>query len=480
MSIHTMTTDNQAAPGALTDEQIDKFIPTPVIQDTRGRGFGGEGSWSRFQVRETVRAALAAQQDGGAQFDVGDGDLTAAYMAGFERGRGLAQRAEEQPAEHSKPTQNAEATSNWFEKLPTYHPVRLEFGVTMHRDVSIQENGWIRRSELMGTTEAPEPAEPAHPQSAGQPTNRQDAVGGNENAIRHIAYAEGYAAGKLAASQIASAPVLTALTELVVVKTLKDETEALHFAGVSSKHGENWESVYKAQRAEYLRRQPAAWDAARAALVVTPRPAAQSAPVEEWERALTAVMPADFKDWHEGSRREWPELAAGVILNLRKSDAAAWDAAGKMAEKIKQYESATQSAEPVAWMSLRFTNSPAQVTLSWAEASNWRRAGGDVRPLVFQSAEQSGVPEGWKLVPITPTEAMCRAAVVFANGEGVYGGSFPRNALAIEESIYGEIYADMLAAAPKEPNPALAFPVGWTPEQIEAAALAEVKKEPKP
>ena len=33
--------------------------------------------------------------------------------------------------------------------------------------------------------------------------------------------------------------------------------------------------------------------------------------------------------------------------------------------------------------------------------------------------------------------------------------------------------------APKEPNRALATPVGWTLEQIEAAALAEVKKEPK-
>ena len=31
-----------------------------------------------------------------------------------------------------------------------------------------------------------------------QPTNADDAAAGNENAIRHIAYAEGYAAGKVA------------------------------------------------------------------------------------------------------------------------------------------------------------------------------------------------------------------------------------------------------------------------------------------
>lgn len=54
---------------------------------------------------------------------------------------------------------------------------------------------------------------------------------------------------------------------------------------------------------------------------------------------------------------------------------------------------------------------------------------------------------GWRLVPVEATEAMCRAAVVFANGNAVYK-SVAMEALAIEESIYGEAYAAMLAAAP--------------------------------
>ena len=39
---------------------------------------------------------------------------------------------------------------------------------------------------------------------------------------------------------------------------------------------------------------------------------------EDWETRLSAVMPADFKDWHQNSRNEWPEVAAAVIENLRE------------------------------------------------------------------------------------------------------------------------------------------------------------------
>lgn len=58
----------------------------------------------------------------------------------------------------------------------------------------------------------------------------------------------------------------TALAELVAVKDLKERTEALHFAGPLSAAGESWGDEYEAGRKEYLHRQPAAWDAARAAL----------------------------------------------------------------------------------------------------------------------------------------------------------------------------------------------------------------------
>lgn len=61
----------------------------------------------------------------------------------------------------------------------------------------------------------------------------------------------------------------SALAELVAVKDLKERTEALHFAGPLSTVGEGWKAEYEAGRREYIRRQPAAWDAARAAISAT-------------------------------------------------------------------------------------------------------------------------------------------------------------------------------------------------------------------
>ena len=57
----------------------------------------------------------------------------------------------------------------------------------------------------------------------------------------------------------------------------------------------------------------------------------------------------------------------------------------------------------------------------------------------------------WKVVPAEPTQEMCAAAVVFANGSAVYK-NVAAEALKIEEAIYGEAYAAMLAAAPLPPN----------------------------
>lgn len=57
----------------------------------------------------------------------------------------------------------------------------------------------------------------------------------------------------------------------------------------------------------------------------------------------------------------------------------------------------------------------------------------------------------WKMVPVEPTQAMCAAAVVFANGNAVYK-NVAADALKIEEAIYGEAYAAMLAAAPEPPH----------------------------
>lgn len=62
------------------------------------------------------------------------------------------------------------------------------------------------------------------------------------------------------------------------------------------------------------------------------------------------------------------------------------------------------------------------------------------------------VPAGWKLVPVEPTRDMIRAAVIYANGNAVYK-NVAAEALAIEESIYGEVWDAMLAATPPAPAP---------------------------
>lgn len=58
--------------------------------------------------------------------------------------------------------------------------------------------------------------------------------------------------------------------------------------------------------------------------------------------------------------------------------------------------------------------------------------------------------EGWKLVPVEPTEEMKTAAVKYANGSAVYK-NVSAAVLRIEEGIYGEVYEAMIAAAPPLP-----------------------------
>ena len=40
--------------------------------------------------------------------------------------------------------------------------------------------------------------------------------------------------------------------------------------------------------------------------------------LRRYDEELSKVMPLDFKDWHQNSKEEWPELAAWVIKNLRE------------------------------------------------------------------------------------------------------------------------------------------------------------------
>jgi hypothetical protein len=71
------------------------------------------------------------------------------------------------------------------------------------------------------------------------------------------------------ASQAPAVPegqATAALRELVECKRIKDRAEALHFAGPLSDAGEGWKAEYDRLKTDYIRRQPEAWDAARAVL----------------------------------------------------------------------------------------------------------------------------------------------------------------------------------------------------------------------
>jgi hypothetical protein len=40
--------------------------------------------------------------------------------------------------------------------------------------------------------------------------------------------------------------------------------------------------------------------------------------LRRYDEELTKVMNPDFKDWHQNSKEEWPEVAAFVITHLRE------------------------------------------------------------------------------------------------------------------------------------------------------------------
>lgn len=40
--------------------------------------------------------------------------------------------------------------------------------------------------------------------------------------------------------------------------------------------------------------------------------------LKRYDDLLSSVMPADFKDWHQNNKEEWPEIASLVLTNLRE------------------------------------------------------------------------------------------------------------------------------------------------------------------
>jgi len=45
----------------------------------------------------------------------------------------------------------------------------------------------------------------------------------------------------------------------------------------------------------------------------------------EWETEISKVMPADYKDWWQNDRAEWPVVARMNIESLREREQLAWD-----------------------------------------------------------------------------------------------------------------------------------------------------------
>ncbi len=99
----------------------------------------------------------------------------------------------------------------------------------------------------------------------------------------------------------------------------------LNYSRLLEKHN-NLHANAARDRAERdaLREAIAAHDAEQAQEAQQP---AGRASVDDWERELSAVMPADFKDWWQNSRREWPAVAAEVIKSLRLDRDAGWEVA---------------------------------------------------------------------------------------------------------------------------------------------------------
>lgn len=51
---------------------------------------------------------------------------------------------------------------------------------------------------------------------------------------------------------------------------------------------------------------------------MTEKLSSELARLRRYDEELSKVMPSDFKDWHQNSKEEWPEIASWVIQNLRE------------------------------------------------------------------------------------------------------------------------------------------------------------------
>jgi len=99
--------------------------------------------------------------------------------------------------------------------------------------------------------------------------------------------------------------LLNALTELVAVKDIKERAEALHFAGPLSDAGENWKTEYDRLRADYILRQPKAWDAAREAIAAPS--VVQPTPGQADQVSVLGVTDAERYQWLRNKSQDYDE-----------------------------------------------------------------------------------------------------------------------------------------------------------------------------
>lgn len=76
--------------------------------------------------------------------------------------------------------------------------------------------------------------------------------------------------------------------------------------------------------------------------------------IQLWETELSQVMPADFKDWWENSKAEWPVVARIVIESLRKRELLALERPQEREERLRHaLEEIFNHSECPAWIYAR-------------------------------------------------------------------------------------------------------------------------------
>jgi hypothetical protein len=58
--------------------------------------------------------------------------------------------------------------------------------------------------------------------------------------------------------------------------------------------------------------------------------------LRRYDEELSKVMNHDFKDWHQGSKEEYPEIAAWVITNLREHLNWAYETIDRLTEQLEK------------------------------------------------------------------------------------------------------------------------------------------------